>query len=368
MHILFAEDQELSRFFLTSHLRAMGHTVTEASNGQEALDALIGNLRSTETEDIGMLITDWDMPIMNGLDLAIRARHLMGEQYLYIILLTGKGDSYDRVKGFAEGGVDDYVVKPFEINELKLRIQVGIRLMQAEHSLRHYSQGLERIVQKQTGAIREAQNEIISRLFNALQTRHAETGSHVRRIGVMSAFMAEVLGWPVHSVDHIRGAAPLHDVGKIGIADSILLKPGALTVSERNIIQRHTSIGSKILDSSTSKLIQMAASIALHHHENWDGSGYPNGTSGTTIPIEARIVSIVDVYDALRSDRVYRRGLSEETVSSIMRNERGTKFDPELFDLFEKHLDEIKDLLKAPELQDDPQTMQEIAGKHAGLK
>jgi len=364
MHILFAEDQELSRFFLTSHLRAMGHVVTEASDGQEALEMLMHNLRDDEQEDIAMLITDWDMPAMNGLDLAIRARHLMGEKYLYIILLTGKSDSYDRLKGFAEGGVDDYVVKPFEINELKLRIQVGIRLMQAEHSLRHYSQGLERIVQKQTGAIREAQNEIISRLFNALQTRHAETGSHVRRIGVMSAFMAEVLGWSLHSIDHIRGAAPLHDVGKIGVADSILLKPGALTVSERTIIQRHTSIGFKILNNSTSKLIQMAASIAMSHHENWDGSGYPDGVAGTDIPVEARIVSIVDVYDALRSERVYRRGLSEETVLSIMRNERGTKFDPELFDIFEQHLEQIKEILKTPELQDDLETLHQINLSH----
>lgn len=128
MHILFAEDQAMERFFLSSHLRAMGHAVTEAANGKEALELLIANAASDE-EEIGMLITDWDMPVMNGLELAIKAREIRDNRYLYIILLTGKGDSYDRVKGFAEGGADDYVVKPYEIDEVKLRIQVGIRLM-----------------------------------------------------------------------------------------------------------------------------------------------------------------------------------------------------------------------------------------------
>lgn len=352
MHILFAEDQEMERFFLSSHLRDMGHSVTEAANGKEALEALIANASSRQ-EEIGMLITDWSMPLMNGLELAVKAREIRDNRYLYIILLTGKGDSYDRVKGFSEGGVDDYVVKPFEIDEVKLRIQVGIRLMEAERSLRQYSLGLERIVQQQTQVIRNTQSEIISRLFNALQSRHAETGSHVRRIGAMSAYVAKVMGWNSREVDLIQGAAPLHDVGKIGISDDILLKPGALTPSERLAIQEHTVIGGKILTASASGLIQMAERIALYHHENWDGSGYPSGLSEEQIPVEARIVSVVDVYDALRSNRVYRRGFDESTVIMMMREERGIKFDPGIFDVFIKHLDPIRELLKAPDFIDE---------------
>lgn len=345
MHILFAEDQETSRFFLASHLRAMGHTVTEAANGQEALNSLTVNMFSTDSEEIGMLITDWDMPIMNGVELAKRARALREAQYLYVILLTGKGEYSDRLHGFTEGGVDDYVIKPFEIDELKLRIQVGIRVVQAERSLREYTQGLERIVRNQTQAIRDTQSEIISRLFNALLSRHAETGSHVRRIGIMSAFLAEKLGWVPADVDLIRAAAPLHDVGKIGISDAILLKPGPLTADERLIIQQHSSIGGKILSNSSSAIIQMAERIALWHHENWDGSGYPHKLKGEKTPLEARIVGLVDVYDALRSDRVYRRGLTHEKVLEVLERGRGRKFQPELLDLFLEHLPAIQGLL-----------------------
>ena len=345
MHILFAEDQETSRFFLASHLRAMGHAVTEAANGQEALNSLTVNMFSTDVEEIGMLITDWDMPIMNGVELAKRARALREAQYLYIILLTGKGEYSDRLHGFTEGGVDDYVIKPFEIDELKLRIQVGIRVIQAERSLREYTQGLERIVRNQTQAIRDTQSEIIARLFNALLSRHAETGSHVRRIGIMSAFIAEKLGWSSADVDLIRAAAPLHDVGKIGISDAILLKPGPLTADERLIIQQHSSIGGKILSNSNSPIIQMAERIALWHHENWDGSGYPHKLKGEKNPLEARIVGLVDVYDALRSDRVYRRGLSHDEVLEVLERGRGRKFQPELLDLFLEHLPSIQGIL-----------------------
>ena len=345
MHILFAEDQATSRFFLASHLRAMGHRVTEAVNGEEALGYLADNLRSPGAEEIGMLITDWDMPVMDGVELAKRARVLREAQYLYIILLTGKGESEDRLHGFAEGGVDDYVVKPFEINELRLRIQVGVRVIEAERSLREYTLGLEGIVRDQTQAIRDTQSEIISRLFNALVSRHAESGSHVRRIGLMSAFLAEKLGWTTSQVDIIRAAAPLHDVGKIGISDSILLKPGPLSLEERVILQHHSAIGGKILSNSSSGIIQMAERVDLFHHENWDGNGYPHRISGENIPLEARIVAVADVYDALRSDRVYRRGLEEEKVLEILKRDRGRKFEPELLDLFLEHHAGMRELL-----------------------
>lgn len=338
MHILFAEDQETARFFLASHLRAMGHTVSEAANGQEALNSLTVNMFAVAAEEIGMLITDWDMPIMDGVELAKRARALREAQYLYIILLTGKGAFADRLHGFAEGGVDDYIIKPFELDELKLRIQVGIRVIEAERSLREYTTGLERIVRNQTREIRDTQSEIIARLFNAMLSRHAETGGHVRRIGIISAFLAEKLGWSMDQVDCIRAAAPLHDVGKIGISDAILLKPGPLSADERLIMQQHAGIGGKILSSSKSPVIQMAERIALAHHENWDGSGYPRRLTGSDIPMEAQIVGLADVFDALRSDRVYRRGLKDDAILEILERGRERKFQPDLLDLFLKNL------------------------------
>ena len=349
MHILFAEDQAVTRHFLATQLRAMGHTVTEAANGEEALHQLTMNLFSPGAEEIGMLITDWSMPVMDGLELAKRARSLREAQYLYIILLTGKSQTEDRVLGFAEGGVDDYIVKPFEIDELKLRIQVGIRLITAERSLREYNKKLERTVRNQTQALRDTQSEVISRLFNAILSRHVETGEHVRRIGTMSAFMAEKVGWTSHQVDMIKAAAPLHDVGKIGVSDSILLKPGALTKAERQIIQEHSAIGGNILSGSKSPLIQMAERIALWHHENWDGSGYPHGLKGEDIPMEARLVTLVDVYDALCSERVYRGKMSQDEALEIMHTGRGTKFQPELYDLFLENLDDINELVRKEE-------------------
>lgn len=352
MHILFAEDQELGRFFLSSHLRSMGHKVTEAADGKQALDLLAAN-QASKDEPIGMLITDWDMPVMNGLELAIQARKACAANYLYIILVTGKGDSSNRVQGFAEGGVDDYIVKPFEMDEVKLRVEVGRRLVEAERSLREYSTGLERIVHKQTQAIRDAQNEVISRLFNALQSRDSETGAHVRRIGVMSAYIANLIGWPTVEINQIRGAAPLHDVGKIGISDTVLLKPGPLTIEERTLMEEHAAIGASILKGSVSPMIQMAERIAFSHHENWDGSGYPLNIAGEKIPMEARIVSIVDVYDALRSNRVYREGIDENTVLEMMLEQKGTKFDPELLDIFMRNLPKIHEILSSLDLDDD---------------
>ncbi len=346
MHILIAEDQQVARLILATHLREWGYKVTETANGIEALDYLFENKLN-----IDMLITDWSMPQMDGLELARRVRALSeSSQYIYTILLTGKGDFSDIVQGFAQGGVDDYIVKPFEANELHLRIQVGYRMIKAERAQRTYSEHLEEVVREQTKAIRETQNEIISRLFNALESYDEETGSHVRRIGLMSAYLAYILGLPAHKVDAILAAAPMHDIGKIGVSDTVLLKPGPLTSAEFALVKQHTVIGGKILSGSQNPVIQLAESIAFNHHENWDGSGYPQGLKGEEIPLEARIVSVVDVYDALRSDRVYRPGLPEDKVIEYIKSQCGKKFDPKICTLFLEHLGEINKLCEGGEL------------------
>lgn len=340
MHILIAEDQQVARVILATHLRDWGYKVTETSNGSEALDYLVSN-----NLDIDMLITDWSMPQMDGLELARRVRALSeSSQYIYIILLTGKGEYNDIVQGFAQGGVDDYIVKPFEAHELQLRVQVGKRVVKAERSQRLYGKHLEAIVREQTKAIRETQNEIVSRLFNALESYDEETGSHVRRIGLMSAFLAQIMGLPPNKVDAIHAAAPMHDIGKIGVSDSILLKPGPLNTEEFAKVKQHAVIGAKILSGSDNYVIKLAEIIACNHHENWDGSGYPKGLKGEEIPLEARIVAVVDVYDALRSDRVYRNGLPEEEALKFIESQKGRKFDPTVCSLFLKHIDEIRKL------------------------
>lgn len=346
MKVVIAEDQNLARLVLAEHLKSWGHEVVETVNGLEALHYIAGAPEGS----VDMLITDWSMPEMDGIALARKVRALSeAAGYVYIVLLTSRGEHHDILKGFSEGEVDDYVVKPFEAAELKMRIKVGERLVRAERRQRLYGRGLEEIVRKQTEAIRETQGEIISRLFGALRCRDEETGDHVRRIGLISSYMGRLLNWPEEKVSLIREAAPLHDVGKIGIPDSILRKPGPLSFQEYEIIKRHSLIGANLLSGSHNPVIRLAETVARHHHENWDGSGYPDGLKGLEIPQEARIVAVADVYDALMSDRVYRLGLPQDKVLAIMASERGRKFDPELLDMFLKHLAAIREFCEDSE-------------------
>ncbi len=346
MRILVAEDQDMSRLILATHLREWGHEVIEAANGKEALDLI-----TLAHEPIELLITDWGMPILDGVELAAKVRQLTDKhEYIYIILLTANDEAEDKAKGYEQGGVDDYITKPFDIGDLSLRIKVGERVIAAEREQRRLNNSLTHIVREQTAIIQQTQDEIVHRLFSALEFRDGETGDHTSRIGLMSATLAEIIGWDKHSVGLIKAAAPLHDIGKIGVPDEVLRKPGRLTNEEYDIIKRHAEIGGNMLTNSTNEVIAMGELIARSHHENWDGSGYPNGLMGEDIPIEARIVSITDVYDALRSDRVYRLGIPEEKVMQMLLEDRGTKFDAQILDIFLANLPKVKAVLNANKL------------------
>lgn len=193
---------------------------------------------------------------------------------------------------------------------------------------------LEAEVRRRTKIIRQREQEISVKLLSAAAERDQETGLHIRRIALYAAALAEELGWSTQRVDDIRLAAPMHDVGKIGIPDSILLKPGKLDPDEITIMRKHVLIGAKMLEGTDIPLLDMAHEIALHHHERWDGRGYPHGLKGEDIPESARIVSIVDVYDALSSRRVYKAAFSEEDTLRMMHEEKGKHFDPAIFDAF----------------------------------
>jgi CHASE1-domain containing sensor protein len=217
---------------------------------------------------------------------------------------------------------------------------------------RTYAMRLEEKVREQTSEIRHAEEEVIYRLASASQWRDEETGMHIRRTGLLSEYLAKAAGWSQHDAELLRLAAPMHDVGKIGIPDAILRKPGKLTSEEFDVMKTHTLIGAEILADSKVPLIQMARQIALNHHERWDGLGYPHGISGPNIPESARILSIVDVYDALSHDRVYRPAMPEEEVMKIMRQGAGMQFDPLLLTHFFLHLTEIRRI--AQQLPDEP--------------
>jgi len=205
-------------------------------------------------------------------------------------------------------------------------------------------EALEREILRRTKALRQREEEIAIRLLTAAGTRDGETGSHVRRIGHYAAAIGEALGWSAARTANIKIAAPMHDIGKIGIPDAILLKPGHLTHDEYQIMKQHTVIGAKMLGGSDIELIEMARQIALCHHEKWDGGGYPNGFSGENIPMPARIVSIVDVYDAMVHRRVYKAPIPEEEVLKSMALARGHDFDPKLFEVFLGILPTIREI------------------------
>jgi len=328
LNILIAEDDAITRRRLQHFLEKWDYNVQEASDGLDALEKFLSG-------NFDLVISDWMMPEMDGPELIRHIRSRGQEKpFVYTILLTSRSDKDDVVKALAEIGVDDYIVKPFEPDELRARVDVGARTVKLERTLREYGQGLEKIVRKQTRQIRQTQEETIIRLLTALESRDEETGGHVRRIGLYSAYLAQAAGWSTEKIDDLRLAAPMHDIGKIGVPDAILQKNGKLTVEEFEIIKSHTTIGGQILGDSEFPMLQMAHDIALYHHERWEGSGYPMDLTGDKIPDVARIVALVDVYDALSQDRVYRKASPEEEVLELMAVGRGNHFDPFFYDLF----------------------------------
>jgi response regulator RpfG family c-di-GMP phosphodiesterase len=212
--------------------------------------------------------------------------------------------------------------------------EAQVRVLQSARDHLLKEEALEREVLKRTQSIRLREEEIAMRLLAAAATRDGETGSHVRRIGMYAAAIGEALGWATARIADLRVAAPMHDVGKIGIPDAILRKPGALSAEEFRIMQDHTVIGARMLGHSDIPLLCMAREIALGHHEKWDGRGYPQRIAGEDIPIAARIVTIVDVYDAMVHRRVYKAAIPEPEVLAAMSQGAGRDFDPNLFEIF----------------------------------
>ncbi|MCP3950795.1 MAG: response regulator [Desulfobacterales bacterium] len=336
MNILVAEDETITRKRLQHFLEKWGHRVITAKNGLEALELSLSN--STD-----ILVTDWMMPEMDGIELIRNIRNGPESAYIYIILVTSKSDKQDMLEGLLTGEVDDYVVKPFDPDILQARISVGTRTVALERSLRKYNKGLEKLVQHQTSAIVRTKEETILRLLTALESRNKEPAGHVRRIALFSSLTAEAAGWIPDSVADILLAAPMHDIGKIGIPDTVLGKEGNLSKTEFDIMNNHPAIGARILEGSEDPMLQMAHQIALGHHEWWNGKGYPKGLAGEEIPEAARIVALADVYDALSHERVDATALPADEIRENMSQRRGTQFDPYFYDIF---LDLIPEFVK----------------------
>jgi putative two-component system response regulator len=239
-------------------------------------------------------------------------------------------------------GAYGYVTKPFNKNEILINVANALERRRLTLLSLEYERSLEEKVRERTQEVREREQAIVLHLISASGYRDDETGAHIRRIGLYSAVLAKHLLWNEEAVQAMRLAAPMHDVGKIGVPDGILLKPGSLTAEEFEVMKTHTIIGACILDNAGVPLLELARDIALSHHEKWDGSGYPQGLVGEAIPEAGRVVAVMDVYDALVHARVYRPALPEEEVLSMMTDGKGSHFDPRIFEAFLHLLPEMR--------------------------
>ena len=324
--LLVVEDDESIRRAVGRMLSLKGFVVLQAGDVPEAIQIL-------EKESVDLVLSDIQMPGPSGLDLVDWLRTTGRIPQTVVVMVTAVSDNSTAVRALQKGAYA-YVFKPFSRSELFVQIDGALRRRELELSHQRTEQQLQAQIRAKTAEIRYAHEEIVMRLMAASEFRDNETGQHIRRLGLYAAALARLLGWEEAIQDRLRLAAAMHDVGKIGIPDHILLKPGRLDAQEWETMKTHTRIGHQILSGSQIPVLEMAAQIALRHHERWDGSGYPDGLSEHEIPIEARIITVVDVYDALTHVRCYKPAWPEEDAILEMKRLSGAHFDPDLLALF----------------------------------
>jgi len=280
------------------------------------------------------------MPEMDGFEVMEQLSKLIDGDYLPVLVLTAQTDTETRLRAL-EIGAKDFLTKPFDKTEVLQRIYNMLEVRILYNQQRNQSEILEAKVRERTQELSDTRLEIIRRLGRAGEYRDNETGMHVIRMSKSCQRMALAAGLGEEVAEVILNASPMHDVGKIGIPDAILLKPGKLNSEEWEIMKTHSEIGADILSEHSSDMIKMAQHIALTHHEKWDGSGYPNCLKGEEIPIEGRIAAICDVFDALTSDRPYKEAWPVEKAVTFINENSGSHFDPNLVKLFNEILPEI---------------------------
>lgn len=317
-------------------------------------------------KQIEAVVTDISMPGKDGFELLESIRSSEQTKDIPVVILTGNDQSGIKKKAL-EMGANDFLSKPADNDELVARINNMLKLKAYQDEIMAHNEYLEQTVKKRTAEIDATRIDLIWRLSKTAEYRDTDTGNHVIRVGYYSYILAESVGMDKKLCEMIFFTAPLHDIGKIAIPDSILLKPGKLTKEEFETMKHHSAIGSNILmeenahmkgfaiagsffeyfkDSlkSENPFLAMASNVAHYHHERWSGNGYPNGLKGKEIPVESRIASLADVYDALNSKRPYKEGFADEKVMAIMRDQNGDHFDPEIFNAFENNLHVFRDI------------------------
>jgi len=343
--ILVIDSDNCSLSLTEAMLCSLGYQVTLAHSGSEGLEKV-----SRSAADL--ILLDVLTGEMNEFEVVRRLKENATTKVIPVIVMTAVTAAEARAKALA-AGVDDFLTKPVEEAEVQARLNSLLKVKAYHEHMLSFQTEVEAEVVRRTEALAKALEKIkaasldtVYRLSRAAEYKDEDTGAHVQRMSHYSSAMARAKGFDDEFVERVLWAAPMHDIGKIGIPDRILQKPGKLEPDEWTIMRQHTIIGSEILKDASADFIKLASSIALSHHEKWDGSGYPQGTKSTDIPIAGRIVALADVFDALTSDRVYRPAMPMEKALSIIREGRGSHFDPELVDAFCSIEDEIRAELK----------------------
>ncbi|MFO0773741.1 MAG: response regulator [Nitrospiraceae bacterium] len=343
--ILVIDDEEAVRRLLASLLERHGYKCAMAGDAREARQRMA-------EQDFALALCDVNMPGESGMDLA---RHILtGDSTTACIMITGL-DSPLLANAALDMGAFGYIIKPFEMHEVMISVANALRRRRLELENRNHMNTLEQMVRTRTIALQQAlewlersekelrlsREETIQRLAIAAEFRDQATAKHIQRMSRYCELLARKLGLSEEQCDLIRTASPMHDIGKIGTPDHVLLKPGKFTPEEFTVISQHAEIGYRILSGSDAELLKVAAIIAWTHHERYDGTGYPRGLKGDAIPLEGRITAIADSFDALTTQRVYKPAFTNDHAVELMRKHRGTHFDPALLDLFLESMDDV---------------------------
>ncbi|MCZ6723126.1 MAG: response regulator [Gammaproteobacteria bacterium] len=336
--VLVIDDESTGRTILTKIIQQVEDDVSVA-----AFDNPLEALKWLDSNHPDLIITDYRMPDMNGIELIRQIRERPGCQDIPIMMITVVSEKSVRYDAL-EAGATAFMTRPIDQIECRTSCHNLLKLHEQQSIVQDRADWLARQVEVATQQIVSREKETLIRLAKAGEYRDEETGYHVVRMAKYSRQIAEALGLSEKECDEIEYAAPMHDIGKIGITDKVLLKPGKFDQDEWQAMQQHTTIGHSILSNSQSRYIQTGSIIALNHHERFDGTGYPHGLAGKDIPLVARIVSVADVYDALTSSRPYKEPWSTDDSKDYLETNLGSQFDPLCVEAFFERIDNIDDI------------------------
>ena len=333
--VLIIDDQHISRMILEQLIRSLDPDITAVSFEDPGRA-----LEWAKHNPVDLVLTDYKMPNMDGVDFTRWFRKVPACADVPLIIITCFDETDIKYRAL-EAGATDFLAKPIDHTECRARCRNLLTLRKQQNIIRDRARWLENRINEKTLELRLREKETLLRLARAGEYRDNETGGHIMRMAHTSRLLAVTMGMDEEFCDTVEQAAPMHDIGKIGIPDSILQKAGPLSIEERKVMERHARIGYEILRDSPSHFLQTGATIAWCHHERFDGTGYPRGLKGSAIPTEAAIVALADVFDALLSDRPYKKAWSMERTLDYIVNERGKQFSPDCVDALLNNLDRI---------------------------